>query len=592
MTVRPGDVSPDTGETLRLSLRWPGTPDTDFSDDFLLGIWHPNRAIAVELSDANDKPVRALMQGRNWSLWSSVSHLHEGMPSLLHSDNNFYVGFRGYVVSPTIHSFSPDGDIVQYWKSGFERRHNGVFCAVTIDDSHNRLSLLTDAFGFGPLYYRELNGAIAFATNPRYLTATDDKPDWLARRCRIQSGFISSDRSLSSEIQRVPAGAALCGDNSGIRVSSWFDFDSLPEGNRPITESAYPEIEEQFQTAMTRCLDIDNGKPLLPLSSGHDSRRILASLIGRDAAFDSQTVRAQQKSFRDLDATFAAEMAADFGFPHEIIDLPNTEQYVQNDRLRRVLTDAETLSHSWAISLAKALPERPTVIFDGILGDILGNPGYRMSGMYKSPRSDLDMILDQALAAPLDKVLGSSSWPRPDDLRDDIATYLSHFLHRYNIAEFAFILLRQRRSISSWSQQLIPTGHVVVCPYLDLDYVSLLLEFDPKEKHETIIQRQCLHRFCPKFARYSGNRDIPRSMPPGTPTHDLKRNLACFRAMYDELKDQNSLTETLHLLNLRKQLVVRLAKIFPQSYEWTWGAHNVFEIQARDAITRPCWTYR
>ena len=69
---------------------------------------------------------------------------------------------------------------------------------------------------------------------------------------------------------------------------------------------------------------------------------------------------------------------------------------------------------------------------------------------------------------------------------------------------------------------MMPAGHIIACPYLDLDYVSLMLEFRPEHKHEQVLQRQCLHRFWPQFASYAGNRDIPEDLPPGDPTTNVE----------------------------------------------------------------------
>ena len=574
---------------LHLSFRWPNAGSSRFQDDFFLGIWHPTTSIAIRLKNRDNSDI-AFQHGKNWSLWSSRSLLHETKPGLLHRQGAFCTAFRGYTLDPPIHSYSASDSVVSYWRNAFAVRHNGVFSAATIDESCNSLVLITDAFGFAPLYYRYLFGAIAFSTNPRLLRASDDKPDWLARLARVQAGFISSDRTLTSEIKRVPAGQAVFGDAAGIRLSSWFDFDSLPDGGRKVTDSAFSEVERQFQSTIARCIRLHEGKNVLPLSSGHDSRRILAAFLSQKAKFTAITVRVHQKSFRDLDARFAAQMASDFDFEHRIVELPGTKQYVEHDRLRRILVDAETSFHTWVISLAENLPDSPTMIYDGVLGDILGNPGYRMGGMYKSPRTDLNLILDEALDPALDSVLRRAAWPTDDDLRADLESYLSQFAHRYNMAEFAFILLRQRRSISSWSQQLIPSGHVVVCPYLDLDYISLLLEFDPKQKHQAVFQRQCLHRFWPEFARYAGNRDIPTEIPPGASTCYLEKNAACFRAVYKELADHKRLSDALRLLTGYKRLSVVLAKLIANAFPKAWGAYQVLEVQARDISSIPCWS--
>ena len=63
-----------------------------------------------------------------------------------------------------------------------------------------------------------------------------------------------------------------------------------------------------------------------------------------------------------------------------------------------------------------------------------------MGGMYESTKQDLELILDDSITGEFDNVLLASQWPSADDVRSDISDYLQPFMHRYNMAEFAFIL--------------------------------------------------------------------------------------------------------------------------------------------------------
>ena len=376
----------------------------------------------------------------------------------------------------------------------------------------------------------------------------------------------------------------------GVEERPWFDFDSLPNGARTIDDRAFAEVEKQFQSSMSRCLALRDVKPILPLSSGHDSRRILASLLSNNVDFESFTVRVQQKEFRDLDATFAAAMAADFEFPHTVVELAEPRKYVIDNTSRRILTDTESSWHTWVLSLLRAFPQEPGLVFDGILGDILGNPGFRIPDMYESTEKDLDLILKKVVTDDYDSVLAPSQWPSAADVRNDIGQYLQPFMHRYNMAEFAFILLRQRRNTALWSQQIMPAGHVVACPYLDLDYISLLLEFSPKEKHSAVFQRQCLHRFWPDLARYPGNRDIPPDMSSGDPSMVMKRDLECFNQLCKEISEANRFGELMRFLTVRRRLTLMASRLRREStVRWSWGVNRLLELQAREAIRTPCW---
>src|SRR5262249_13049260 len=242
---------------------------------------------------------------------------------------------------------------------------------------------------------------------------------------------------------RLPAGKMLEARGESSKLVSWLELEQLPRGDRPLDERGIAEVEAVFQEAMERRLALADLDVLLPLSSGHDSRRMLASLVHRKASFHSLTSRVFHKG-RDLDARYAAEMARDFGLSHTIVEPPGADQFAHQDRVRRLLTDAESGMHSWVPGLMRALTPRPGMVLDGIAGDILGNPGFRIPGMYRSPAEDIDIMLDASLPNAFERLLRAGAWPTAAMVRDDLRAYLETLPQRINLAEFAFILLRQR----------------------------------------------------------------------------------------------------------------------------------------------------
>ena len=239
---------------MKIEFRWPLSASQDLAENFFFGAWHPSRATDYQIGKTPDGVQMSISRGRNWFLCGSTSSLHEQPVSLVHdnADGSLHVAFRGYLTKPQLHSYSPTSEIVDYWRRGLSKRHNGVFATAIVDETS--VSLLSDAFGFGPLYYRRWNGYLLFSTNPRFLATASDEPDMLAWRCWIQS------------VRRVPAGTRVRASMGGVSADTWFDFDSLPVGERAIGESAFSEVEDCFQDSIDRCLKLGNGKPFLPLS--------------------------------------------------------------------------------------------------------------------------------------------------------------------------------------------------------------------------------------------------------------------------------------------------------------------------------------
>ncbi len=530
---------------------------------------------------------------------SAASPLHAAGTGLIHEnpDASCAIAFRGYVL-PRLHSYSSSENILGYWQHRLWDEHNGVFSAAVVGQHGSTLTLVTDVLGIGTLYYRSMEeGAVIFSTNPRYLTTEDYRPDLLGWRSLLQTSWIIGNHTLTHGIKRVPAGSALHVTSEKMTVAPWFDLDQLPGGTTPAGRTAVGDVEECFQQAITRCLQLQTDGIVLPLSSGFDSRRILATLIQRKTDFHAVTHKSfqKQKGHRDLDARFAHAMAKEFGFSHRIVRAESHEQYVADDQARRLLVDGETYDHTWALRIMAVLPNRSSLFFDGIGGDILGDPvgwkahlGLAVGG--RSSEEEIEAIARNSITNVLDSILNPNQWPDVEALRIALKTYLEPYQSRQNIAELAFLLLRQRRGIALWSQQLLSPGHIAVCPYLDLSYLRLLLSFKSTDKHAIKFQRTCLKEFWPEFYKYPGTRDIPTDLPPGSPRSENERYLQCYLAMSDDIKSRDGMATLRSLLTTKGRLALAIS-------EWNtgiglrrfWYLGGLIELIWRHTMITPCW---
>lgn len=580
----------ESPDCLRYSFDWPRLGPAGECDNFFAGVWHPRRPVVATWADAPAVP-HSIVRGRNWALMSAASPLSSPPGTLVHADadGSWALAFRGYVCEPALHSYSPSEALRAYWGDERRREHNGVFAAASVTANGAVLRLVADALGFGPLYYRRAGGGILFATNPRFLVAAGDAPDLLAWRCLIESGFIGADRSLSQDVQRLPAGQMLEARGERVEFPSWCELDRFPRGDRPLDGKGIAEVESVFQQAMDRCLALAGLDVVLPLSSGHDSRRMLAALIHRKAEFEALTSRVFHKG-HDLDARFAIQMATDLHFPHRVVEPADPQRYAVQDRVRRILTDSETGMHSWVPGLVSELPGRPAMILDGIAGDILGNPGFRIPGLYETADKDIEIVLDASLPNAFDRLLRRSIWPSAEEVREDLRKYLRSLPPRVNLAEFAFLLLRQRRSTSPWSQQLLPSGYVPVCPFLDLHYLRLLLSFRPQDKHAVVLQRRCLADFWPEYYRYPGTRDVPADSIPRARSLEDEADFLCIETVMREIDAAGWSTATGELLSSYGRLLLFGARRSRRlALRTSWQLRVPLELAARQGQQAPCW---
>ena len=441
------------------------------------------------------------------------------------------LAFRGYILEPPLSAWSDPAALLGYWASP-PSRHNGVFAAARVED--DAVELVCDAFGFSPLLYRFLGDILLFSTSARHLRMAADAEDRYASRCVVQAGYICGDQSLSAGVERLAAGHVLRVGRSGRQLRRWFDYARLPEGTRAIDRAGLLEVDQCLRDAVGKCLRLEAEQVVLPLSSGDDSRRLLTALAALNQDFTAITLRGFQKQNRDLDAHWAAQMAGHFGFPHQVVEPAEPAEFAKDDHLRRVLFDAETADHTWAVQLARFLPNRPALFFDGTGGDVLGETGFEtLPELYTcAEKVKPERIAASIFGDSADEILSPRYWPSASDLRSEVARAVRNLPEGPNRSDFAFLLFRTRRSIVLWTQHLIPAWHTCVYPYMDLDYVTLALQFRPSDKLVESMQSRCLREFWPEYYQFPGSRRLPPGLPPGDPS----RTTSLQRARLDLLR--------------------------------------------------------
>ncbi|MBZ5581199.1 MAG: hypothetical protein LAQ30_03155 [Acidobacteriia bacterium] len=587
-------------ERISLSLEWPPSEPDNFRSDFFVGAWSPHCDLQVHFRPLPESTVRSVCSPRSF-LASEGSSLHDPGRGLVHAAGDpaapfSAVGFRGYLLNPALHGWCDPAAILAYWANP-PASFNGVFTAARILRD-NRLELISGSFGIAPLYYRTWNGIVLFATDARLLAAEGDTLDTLAGRAFMQAGYIFGNRTLSSGIQRVPPGHRLLFDASTTPAAfRWFSYGDLPPGDRPIDDDAVQEVEDAFQTAMDRCLRLPVSRRVLTLSSGYDSRRILAALQSRRASFEALTLRTIQKGCRDLDAPWASAMARDFGFAHRVIELADPSQFARDDRLGRHLTDAHVASmeHAWIMPVMRELPHRDALVFDGLGGDIFNNTGYALPRLYACPEAEkLSLIADQHLApANLDRNLSRAFWPGIRELREYFMNYLAELPEGKNRADLAFLLMRARQGTGVWSQTIVPAGHIPVQPYFDLDYVRVTFQFDPLHKIERFLQDRCLARFWPQYYAYPGSRRIPPQSKPGNPARLRRMRIACLRQLYAEAGTGPWYGALRPWLSPRGYaILLAAANSDALAEKVNWWMYPLLSIGAHERSRTPCWRAR
>ncbi len=421
----------------------------------------------------------------------------------------------------------------------------------------------------------------------------DEELDPVAARMLLHRGALCADTSLVPRTSRCKPGFVITFASSGKVERPWFRFDALPTGANPITQENLTAAEEAFQQAMDRCLRLMPGvEHHLPLSSGDDSRRILAALLERRVPFQALTVRVRQKEYRDLDGRFAAEMASALGFAHQVIELPDPVQTGIDHHVTRTLFSGELLEHGWMPPLIRRLRSHASLVFDGLGGDIFGNTGFAVPEWHTMPeQGKLEKLAHEFLPTWPNSPYRENAFAPIEQAWDEVIRYLSILPEAPNLADYAFALIRARRGTGATLQHLLPAGYVPVYPYFDLDHIRIAMEMDSLEKIQEKLQARCLRVFWPHIYRFPGSRRIPPGTPEGPASFTIMRKRACTEKMRAECRSPSLLPEARSMLRPQRYVeAVLSSRSHPIKDRISWWLDRVLLLLSCKNSSRTCWS--
>ncbi|KDE40112.1 Asparagine synthetase [Nitrincola lacisaponensis] len=275
--------------------------------------------------------------------------------------------------------------------TGFAAQLKGMFALALFDKTDRSLTLVRDRFGIKPLYYMEVPGGIAFASETKALlpllpSIAGIEASAVGRF--LQINFASGEQTAFKSIRRLPPGGRLRIDANGqITLSQWWSLaDEL--ARQPVFSGQLPEAVACFDQLLNRALtehlraDVPVG---LFLSGGVDSS-ILATQLARLPAqsgtpkawslgFDSQSVQDE--------ATAAAEMAKTCGIELDVIRVNPITLF---DHLVYAIWATDELMGDFAALPTLLLAEAASVSHKVVLTGEGGDEVFAGYGRYRMPR--------------------------------------------------------------------------------------------------------------------------------------------------------------------------------------------------------------
>lgn len=198
----------------------------------------------------------------------------------------------------------------------------GMFAFCLWDQATQCAWMARDAFGIKPLYYRQEEGTLRFASEVKALHHTTDPADPLALNEFLQWGSVVEPRTLWQNIRQVPAGHWLHFDLKSQlgRMEAWVAPAASRPSSTPVTATDLTEAAGLTRRALVESIGrhlVSDAPVGFFLSGGIDSTAIVA--LARQQLGPAADLRTFSIGFEEADfdeSAIARRTAAHFGTHH------------------------------------------------------------------------------------------------------------------------------------------------------------------------------------------------------------------------------------------------------------------------------------
>lgn len=348
----------------------------------------------------------------------------------------------------------------------------GWFAACVYDKKNGCFYLLTDRFGFKPLYYAEINGKFIFASEIKAILKYPHFSKSLDKDGVTDFVFFSyplGETTFIKGINRFPPLSIWRFDRDMKKTkNTYFQFDSLLKKKRLSESQSLAEAPRVFKEVMDSLVRED--KVTLTLTGGYDTRTILSCT-------DTSRVRGFTFGWdKYVDCYRARQMSKALGFEHRIQELDKEFYSNAEEFMNKTVNISDGLANiifaEWAYAFGKQ-KDYLNPCFTGVGGNEL------IDGLHPISEHRITFNLRRLIRGePLDIELHYFSDKFLDVKRmKERAEMHSSFYSKLSKNERAtyFSILEIYRKYYAGNMSVINTQAKVRMPYMDPDLVSFVL---------------------------------------------------------------------------------------------------------------------
>jgi asparagine synthase (glutamine-hydrolysing) len=212
------------------------------------------------------------------------------------------------------HRFRKNGDteillhLYEQYGDGFAERLRGMFAVAIWDARRRRVVLARDRFGIKPLYYRDADGELAFASELRALPRGEIDLDALQAFLAFNS--IPAPLTIFREVRKLPPGHLLTWEEG--RVATKRFARPAPVSRADIRDDDEAELVEELRARIRDSVraHLVSDVPVGVLLSGGVDSSLLAALAAQETSEPVRTfsIGFEERSFNELsDARLVAQ---------------------------------------------------------------------------------------------------------------------------------------------------------------------------------------------------------------------------------------------------------------------------------------------
>jgi asparagine synthetase B (glutamine-hydrolysing) len=504
----------------------------------LVGLWLPEAAegrvaatldrqlSAVQASFHTYRPYR--MGGSNWAAAHLDHGLHEnGAQPGVSGEGRWHVLIDGEILNlpdlairyriaqPGSEPVHTCADLLATAGLDVIPQLSGTFALVIWDAREQRLHLVSDRHATRPLFYREHQGTVAFATELKGIIAAQGPEatlDPVAVCEQLVYGVHFWGRSWLHGCTRMPPASVLTLSRDGMAQRCYWQYE-FRAGPALDAQTYAARFAILLDRAVERCMRGSKRIGIF-LSGGYDSRSVAASIRGHHLPIPAFTFG----EARSRDMQIAPALAARLGLTH--FPLPPAKPYLHPNAAAIVWRTEGLLpfSNATSVQFHDVMASRVDIFLTGFLGEFSGSHTWPALLMARNRRAVVQAIYERFV--------------QPGEararlvLRPEVFTRAFEELRERFFRSFEFIPNEHPMDIAdAWNfTYLQPGGSFQApavdrhrlemrAPHLDGDLVSFLLTIPPRSRIEQRIYKLMIATAFPAI------RDIPcaNSMRPIEP---------------------------------------------------------------------------